>query len=113
MLILLHNPRCSKSREALKIMEESGKKYILREYLSNPLDLDELQDLQKKLGLSVLDFTRTKEWEFTEQWLTQNSSDVQILKKMEIFPKLMERPILVSDTKAILGRPPENIKELL
>ncbi len=114
MLTFLHNRRCSKSREALEILEKSGKKYLMREYLKNPLDFDELEDLQAKLwNIPAIDFTRTKEVEFKEQWLDKNSSDLQIFKKMQSFPKLMERPILISDSKAVVCRPPEKILELL
>lgn len=114
MLIFLHNRRCSKSREALEVLEKSGKKYVMREYLKNPLDIHELQELQEKLGnIPAIEFTRTKESEFKEQWLTKDSKDIEILKKMQSFPKLMERPILISDTKAVIGRPPEKIEELL
>jgi arsenate reductase len=114
MLTFLHNRRCSKSRQALELLEKSGKKYVMREYLKNPLDLHELQDLQEKLGsIPAIEFTRTKEAEFIEQGLHKNSTDSEIFKKMQSFPKLMERPILISDRKAIVGRPPEEILKLL
>lgn len=114
MLIFLHNRRCSKSREALEILEKSGKKYVMREYLKNPLDVEELQDLQEKLGnISAMEFTRTKESEFIEQGLHKNSTDLEIFKKMQSFPKLMERPILYNNKKAVVCRPPEKILELL
>lgn len=114
MLIFLHNRRCSKSREALEILEKSGKKYVMREYLKNPLDIEELQDLQEKLGwISAIEFTRTKESEFIEQGLHKNSTDLEIFKKMQSFPKLMERPILYNNKKAVVWRPPEKLLELL
>lgn len=114
MLIFLHNRRCSKSREALELLEKSKKKYVMREYLKNPLDLDELLDLQEKLGnIPAIEFTRTKESEFIEQGLSKNSTDLEIFKKMQHFPKLMERAILYNDTKAVVCRPPEKILELL
>ncbi len=112
MYIFLHNPRCSKSREALKLMDKSWKRYILRAYLKNALDLDELRDLQEKLGIKAIDFTRTNEPEFWEQWLTKGSSDTEILKKMAHFPKLMQRPIVYDEIRAVIGRPPEKIKEI-
>lgn len=112
MLIFLHNRKCSKSKEALKIIDKSGKKYVMREYLKNPLDVDELQDLQEKLWMSAIDFTRTKEKEFNEQGLTKDSTDIQIFKKMFAFPNLMQRPIVYNDRKAVIGRPPEKILEI-
>jgi len=66
MIVLLHNRRCSKSREALKFLSEKNKNFVLREYLKNPLDLEELVDLQKKLKLKAIEFTRAKESEFKE-----------------------------------------------
>lgn len=112
MLIFLHNRKCSKSNAALKILDKSGKKYVLREYLKNPLDIDELLDLQEKLGMSAIEFTRIKEKEFTQQGLTKDSTDTQIFKKMFHFPNLMERPIVYNDRKAIIGRPVEKILEI-
>lgn len=93
-------------------MEESGKKYVLREYLKNPLDREELQDLAQKLGMKPIEFTRTKEADFSAQWLSSTADDVLILKKMASFPKLMERPIVYDETKAFIGRPPENITKI-
>ena len=112
MYTYLHNPRCSKSREALKIMDASGKKFVLRAYLKNALDLDELLDLQEKLGLKAIEFTRINEKEFSEQWLTKDSTDLQIFKKMAHFPNLMQRPIVYNETKAVIWRPIEKVKEI-
>ena len=112
MIIFLHNSRCSKSREALKLMEASRKTYTLREYLKNPLDFGELKDLQDKLWLKAIEFTRTKEAEFKQAGLTKDSSDEAILKAMVRFPKLMERAIAFDEKKAILCRPPEDILKL-
>jgi len=109
MYTFLHNSRCSKSRTWLKNMENSWKRYELREYLKNPLDYEDLFELQIKLWLKAIDFTRTKEKEFSEAWLTKDSSDEKILKAMAKFPKLMERPIVFNEKKAVIGRPEENI----
>ena len=109
MYTFLHNSRCSKSRAGLKVMEESWKKYELREYLKNPLDYNDLLELQLKLGLKAIEFTRTKEKEFKDAGLTKESSDEEMLKIMAKFPKLMERPIVFDDKKAVIWRPEENI----
>ena len=109
MIILLHNARCSKSREALKLITEKKKNFTLREYLKNPLDLIELKDLQVKLKLKAIDFTRVKEPEFIEAKLTKYSTDIQILKAMVRFPKLMERAIVFDETRAFVCRPPEEV----
>ena len=112
MYTFLHNPRCSKSREALKIMNASWKKYVLRWYLKNALDVDELFELQEKLNIKAIDFTRTNEKEFLEQWLTKDSTDIEIFKKMAHFPNLMQRPIVYDEKKAVIWRPVEKIKEI-
>lgn len=109
MIIFLHNSRCSKSREALKIIEDSWKKYTLREYLKNPLDYDELLELKNKLWLNAIEFTRIKESEFKDNNLSKQSSNEEILKAMSKFPKLMERAIVFDNDKAFVCRPPENV----
>jgi len=113
MLTYLHNSRCSKSRNWLKLMENSWKKYELREYLKNPLDYNDLLELKIKLNLPAIEFTRTKEKEFIQAGLTKNSSDEEILRAMAKFPKLMERPIIFDEKKAVVWRPEENIIEFL
>ena len=113
MFTILHNSRCSKSRAWLKIMENSWKKYELREYLKNPLDYNDLLELKIKLWKKAIEFTRTKEKEFTEAGLNKNSNDEDILKAMAKFPKLMERPIVFNEKKAVIWRPEENIVNFL
>ncbi len=107
--MILHNPRCSKSREALKILDNSKVKYEIREYLKNTLDAEEIKELQEKLWLSLIEFTRTSEPAYKEHSLSRDSSDDEILKAMIQNPKLIERPIVYTDTEAVIGRPPENI----
>ncbi len=109
MTIFLHNTRCSKSREALKLMVASKKNFTLLDYINNPLDFHELSDLRDKLKIKAIDFTRTEEKEFKESWLNMDSSDEQILKAMAKHPKLMQRAIVYDDVKAVICRPPENI----
>ena len=109
MRIFLHNPRCSKSRDALKLISKSGKSFTLRNYVQWPLDYNELVDLQEKLWMKAIDFTRTGEVEFNECKLTKSSTDEQILRAMSKHPKLMERPIVYDETKAVIGRPTEAI----
>ena len=111
--MILHNPRCSKSRQALKILDDSKIKYEIREYLKNTLDIDEIQEIQEKLWVPVIDFTRTWESAFQEAWLSRDSSDAEIMRAMQRYPKLIERPIVYSDTSAVIGRPPENIIEFI
>ncbi|MCP4524107.1 MAG: arsenate reductase (glutaredoxin) [Candidatus Gracilibacteria bacterium] len=113
MLTFLHNRKCSKSKAALVLLNDSRKKYIMREYLKNPLDISELEELQEKLGnIPAIEFTRTKEKEFQLLGLHKESTDAEIFKAMIACPNLMERPIVIADNKAVIGRPVENIKKL-
>jgi len=109
MIIFLHNSKCSKSREALKILKDTNKNFVLREYLKNPLDLTELIDLQEKLKLKAIEFTRVKENEFKEAGLTKDSTDIQILKTIVRFPKLLERAIVFDEVRAFVCRPTEEV----
>lgn len=112
MIIFLHNAKCSKSREALKVMSNSWKAFTLREYLKWPLDLDELEDLHQKLWIKVIDFTRTNEPEFKSNNLNKDSSDKELLKAMSRFPKLMQRPIVYDEKKAFIWRPSEEVLKI-
>ncbi len=113
MYTYLHNNRCSKSREWLKLMEMMWKKYVLREYLTNSLNIEELNDLQEKLWMRAIEFTRTWEKEFKQAWLTEESTDSEILKAMSVYPKLMERPIVSTEKWATIWRPIENISNFI
>ena len=111
---LIHNPRCSKSRQAKQILEDNGVEFKVREYLKEPLDSSELKDLFKKLEFDPSVTIRTnetiyKELSLGESALSQNEW-IELLVKN---PILLERPILVSSNKAIIGRPPENILLLI
>jgi len=111
--IILHNPRCRKSREGLEYLKSKWVDFEIRQYLKEPLSLDELKDLRNKLWLPVLQWTRTKEKEFKEAGLTKNSSEEQILQAMVKFPKLIERPIVICWQKAVVARPASKIDEIL
>lgn len=112
-LILWHNPRCSKSRQALALLEEKGAAVEVRKYLEDAPSLGELRALQGKLGLSAVEMMRTKEAEFKEMGLTKDASDEVLLAAMAELPKLIERPVLISEERAVIGRPPERVLELL
>lgn len=111
--VLYHNPRCSKSREAKALLDEAGIDYQIRLYLADPLSVAELKSLLQQLGLSAADAVRRKEPDAKTAGLNSNSSDDDILDAMVRFPKLLERPILVTDKGARIGRPPEAIREIL
>ena len=112
-ILLLHNPKCSKSRATLALLEESGKSFSTRLYLEAPLAADELRDLGMRLGKPVIEFTRTKQAEFAEAGLTMQSAEKEILSTMATTPILMERPVVLRGDRAVIGRPPEDVRVLL
>ena len=112
-LTLYHNPRCSKSRGALELIEARGLTPTVR-YLETPLDAVQIQSLLSKLGISARQLLRTGEDEYKTLNLADSSlSETQLIAAIAAHPKLMERPILEVGDKAIIGRPPENVLELL
>lgn len=115
MITLYHNPRCSKSRQTLSIIQEHSHEVDVVEYLKSPLDLDMLRGLAKKLNIDdVRDMMRVKEPEYKELGLHREEiTQQQRFEAMVKTPKLMERPIAVLGDKAIIGRPPENVLMLL
>ncbi|MDN3653027.1 arsenate reductase (glutaredoxin) [Thalassotalea ponticola] len=112
-LTIYHNPRCSKSRQTLQLINDAGKDVTIVEYLKTPLNKAQLAQLQQLLGVELRQMMRVKEAEYKEQGL-QNASDEELLQAMVDTPKLMERPIVVNgeSTQAIIGRPPENVQTL-
>nr|BFD43704.1 arsenate reductase (glutaredoxin) [Pseudomonas sp. FFPRI_1] len=113
-LTLYHNPRCSKSRGALELLEQRGLAPTVVRYLETPLDAAQLRSLLNKLGLSARQLLRTGEDEYKSLNLADSSlSEAQLIAAIAQHPKLMERPILEAGDKAIIGRPPENVLEIL
>lgn len=113
-LTLYHNPRCSKSRGALEILEARGLTPTVVRYLDNPLDAEQLHSLLVKLDISPRQLLRTGEEEYKTLNLSDAGlSDEQLIGAMAAHPKLIERPILVAGDKAVIGRPPEKILEIL
>ena len=111
---LYHNPRCSKSRQTLALLEQSGviPKIVL--YLENPPNPAQLQLLLRKLRLTARDLLRKGEDEYKALGLADTGLDEDaLLKAMSEHPKLIERPIVVVGDRAVLGRPPENVFELI
>ena len=112
-ILLLHNPKCSKSRATLALLEERGVAFETRLYLEAPLDESELAELGRRLGRSPLEYTRTKQAEFAEAGLSSDSDDAAVLAAMARTPILMERPVVVRGERAAIGRPPEDVLALL
>src|SRR5690554_799843 len=106
---IYHNPRCSKSRQTLALIEEKGVEPTIVKYLEETPTKDALQKIIQKLGISVRELLRKGEDYYKENNLADNSlTDSQLLDAMIAHPKLIERPIVVKGNKAVLGRPPEN-----
>ncbi|AYC35040.1 arsenate reductase (glutaredoxin) [Pseudomonas cavernae] len=113
-LTLYHNPRCSKSRAALELLEARGLAPTVVRYLETPPSADELRALLAKLGLSARQLLRSGEDEYQALNLADSSlSEAQLVEAMASHPRLIERPILVAGDKAVIGRPPEKVLEIL
>ena len=113
MLTIYHNPRCRKSRETLKLVEESGKDFEIVEYLKTPPTEDELRDLVVKLGLPVEYLIRKGETLFKEEFKGKDILEDDWYKILADNPILIERPIIISNGEAVIGRPPENVNKFL
>jgi len=113
-LTLYHNPRCSKSRSTLQLLEDRGVQPTLVRYLETPPNAEQLRDLLSKLGISARQLLRTGEDEYRELNLANTAlSDADLIDAMAAHPRLIERPILVAGDRAVIGRPLENVLELL
>ncbi len=113
-LTLYHNPRCSKSRGALELLEARGLTPNVVRYLETPLSAAQIKALLGKLGISARQLLRSGEDEYKMLQLADESlSEALLIDAIAQHPKLMERPILEVGDKAVIGRPPENILELL
>ncbi|HAU1152306.1 TPA: arsenate reductase (glutaredoxin) [Legionella pneumophila] len=108
-ITIYHNPRCSKSRQALEILQNKGFEPMIIEYLKTPLDLEQLKILRNHLALE--DLVRTNENVFKELGLSLNN-EAQVLEAMVKEPILMQRPIVTFKGKSVIGRPPEKVLEL-
>ena len=113
MIEIYHNPRCSKSRQGLSILEESGKEFEIIKYLEEDLTSVELQDVIIKLGIEPIDLIRKNEAIWKSEFKGKSLSDNEIIAAMVNHPKLIERPIVINGDKAVIGRPPEAIKDII
>lgn len=112
--ILYHNPRCSKSRQALQLLEERGIAFQIRPYLEAPLNREELTSLLLQLGKTPRELLRSGEDIYKELDLANPAlTEAQLLTALVEHPRLIERPILSNGQRAVIGRPPENLLALL
>ena len=112
-MIIYHNPRCSKSRQTLQLCEEAGVELEVIEYLKTPPDEAALKGLLKKLDKQAHEVVRAKEEVYGQLDLSAESNDEAIIAAIIKYPVLLERPIVVKGDKAVIARPPENVKALL
>jgi len=108
-----HNPRCSKSRNAAALLEEKGVDAEVVKYLDTPPSKEEIKEVLKMLGISARELMRTKEDIYKELDLKNENDEEKLIEAMVKNPKLIERPIVIKNGKAVIGRPIENIIELL
>lgn len=113
MIIFWHNPRCSKSRAALALLEERGARVDVRRYLEDQPSRDEIEHVRHKLGLPVLALMRTGEKIYKELALDEVEDSEDLLDAMAENPILIERPIAIRGSRAVIGRPPEDVLSLL
>jgi len=111
---IYHNPRCSKSRQTLQLLEEKGVDIEVVEYLKTPPTAAQIKALLGMLGFEPRELMRRKETEYKEQGLADESlTNQQLIDAMVETPKLIERPIVVNGDKAAIGRPPESVLDIL
>lgn len=109
---IYHNPRCTKSRQTLAIIEDAGKEVEIIKYLEDIPSAKELKELIQLLGIQPVELIRKNEAVWKENYKGKALSDDELIEAMITHPKLIERPIVVSGKKAVLGRPPENVNSL-
>ena len=110
---ILHNPRCSKSRETLQLLEEKGEDILVVKYLDDVPTREELENILSLLNISPIDLVRTKEAIWKEKYKDSALSDSEVIDAMLENPKLIERPIVIKNNKAAIGRPPKQVLDIL
>ncbi len=110
---IYHNPRCQKSRQTLKILQDAQVDFEIRKYLENPPSKDELRDVLDKLDIAPEALIRKKEKLYIDEYKGTELTDEEWIEIMVKHPILIERPIVIEGDRAVIGRPPENVRELL
>lgn len=113
MIKIYHNNRCSKSRNGVQLLEESGKEFEIVKYLENIPSKEELSQIINMLGISPIDLVRKNEKIWKENYKGKELSDADVITAMIENPKLIERPIIINGNKAVVGRPTEKILEII
>ena len=113
MIKIYHNPRCSKSRQGLKLLEDSNQPFEVIKYLDNPLTTKELKDILSLLDIKPIDLVRKTEAIWKENYKDKTLTDAQVIEALINNPKLIERPIVTNKNKAVVGRPTDKITTIL
>ena len=113
MYTILHNSRCGKSREALKVMEDSHVDFMVREYLKEELSFEELKAIITKLNVSPLEIVRVNETIWKDELKGNDFSDDELIQLMIDYPKLIQRPLVLDDKSGVIGRPLENVENFI
>ena len=113
MIKIYHNNRCSKSRQGVALLENSGKEFEIINYLDNTPSTEELNSIIKKIGIKPIELVRKNEAIWKEKFKGKEMTDEQIVEAMINNPKLIERPIVINGNKAVIGRPIENIENII
>lgn len=113
MIKIYHNPRCRKSREGLAILQNSGKPFEVIKYLEEIPSKEELKDIIDCLGIAPISLIRKNESIWKEKFKNKLLSDEELVDAMITYPKLIERPIVVKNSKGVIGRPASNINDLI
>lgn len=114
MIKIYHNPRCGKSREGLQILQDSGKSFEVIEYMGdNPLTFDKLQNAIMLLKIKPVELIRKNEVTWKENYKDKKLSNKRLIELMIKYPQLMERPIVINGDKAVIGRPPSKLFDII
>ncbi|MHA3787166.1 arsenate reductase (glutaredoxin) [Flavobacterium hauense] len=113
MITIYHNPRCSKSRECMQLLELQDKPFTTVKYLNEPLSKEELTEIINKLNIKPIDLIRQKEAIWIENYKGKDLSDGKVIDIMAEHPNLIERPIVINGEKAVIARPAERVNEIL
>jgi arsenate reductase len=109
---IYHNPRCSKSRQTLALLEKERTDFKVIEYLKNHIGFDEIKEIVEKLKIKPIDLVRKNEQIWQDNYKGKEMTDVEVIKAMERNPKLIERPIVINEKYGIIGRPPKKVLSL-
>jgi arsenate reductase len=113
MTKIYHNPRCSKSRQGLEILENSGKPFEIVKYLDDNLSAKALTEIVTLLGIKPIELIRKNEAIWKSDFKGKDLTDVEVIEAMANNPKLIERPIVINGKKAVIGRPPSLILDII